>query len=131
MKLYETLILLPPDTASDTREKQIKGVEDLISKYSGKIKQKNDLGKKYLGYAIQKHKEAQGFVFDFEMPPSQLEEFRKGLELQDFILKYMVSIKIMSEKKPVAAAIAAPAPATAKTRPNFPGREPRKERTSV
>ena len=116
MKAYEGIFIFPPESAADARKAQLKNLDDIISKFQGSIIQKNEWGKKPLGYPIKKFREGYVVVTDFEMPTSQATEFRKMLELQEDVLKYMITVKakVKPDKKTVSPA-PPPAPVAQKT----------------
>ena len=107
MKKYEGLFIFPPEITGESHKDPAAEVAKWIEKFQGKVIQKTDLGKKSLGHMIGKYKDGRMFVFEFEMDSSRTQEFRKELELQENLLKYMVSVP---EKKPVLPPLpAAPA----------------------
>ena len=110
MKSYEGIFIFPPESAVDARKAQLKGMDDTLAKFQGSVIQKNEWGKRSLGYPLKKFREGYVVVVDFEMPTAQAGEFRKNLELQEDLLKYMITVKTLakpdkkiSEKPPVAA----------------------------
>jgi small subunit ribosomal protein S6 len=123
MKSYEGLFIFPPESTPDVRKAQLKNWEDTFQKFGCVIVQKTEWGKKPLGYPVRKFREGFFLVVDFQMDPSKAIEFRKNLELQEDLIKYMVTVK--QEKKVKATATqpaakpqqrpvpAAPAPASA------------------
>ena len=120
MKAYEGIFIFPPESAADARKTQLKSVDDIIAKFQGAVIQKNEWGKKPLGYPLKKFREGYVLIVDFEMPSSQAIEFRKTLELQEDMLKYMITVKapVKPDKKTAAkvpSSAAAPAPAFQKT----------------
>jgi len=106
MKKYEGLFIFPPEVTGEGRKDPGAEVIKWIEKFQGKVFQKNDLGKKPLGHMIGKYKDGKVLVVEFEMDPSRTQDFRKELELQENLLKYMVSI-------PAKKATLPPLPATA------------------
>ena len=92
MKKYEGLFIFPPEITGESHKDPAAEVTKWIEKFQGKVIQKTDLGKKSLGHIIGKYREGRTFVFDFEMDPSRTQDFRKEIELQENLLKYMVSI---------------------------------------
>lgn len=108
MKSYEGLFVFPPDATPDAAKSQQKNLDDLIVKFKGQITQKQEWGKKPLGYILKKFTEGHMFVYDFQMDPSQATDFRKALELQEDLLKYMITLKVVAkivEKKPAKPAV--------------------------
>ena len=110
MRKYEGLFIFPSEITGESHKDPAAEVTKWIEKFQGKVIQKTDLGKKSLGHMIGKYREGRTFLFDFEMDPSRTQNFRKEVELQENLLKYMVSIPA---KKPVlpplpAAPVAAP-----------------------
>ena len=108
MTSYEGIFIFPPDSAGDARKAQLKTLDDSIAKFQGSIVQKNEWGKKMLGYPLKKFREGYVVVTDFNMPSLQAIEFRKNLELQEDLLKYMVTVK--AKVKPEKKAEVPPAP---------------------
>ena len=100
MKKYEGLFIFPPEITGESHKDPAAEVTKWIEKFQGKVIQKIDLGKKPLGHMIRKYKDGKMFLFEFEMDPSRTQDFRKELELQENLLKYMVSVPA---KKPVLA----------------------------
>ena len=111
MKAYEGVFIFPPESAGDARKAQLKNLDDTIAKFQGSVIQKNEWGKKQLGYPLKKFREGYVLVADFEMPTSQTIEFRKTLELQEDLLKYMITVKatVKPDKKAASKAPVAPA----------------------
>jgi ribosomal protein S6 len=109
MKKYEGLFIFPPEITGESHKDPAGEVVKWIEKFQGKVIQKTDLGKKPLGHFIRKYKDGRTFVFEFEMDPSRTQDFRKELELQENLLRYMVSIPAKKAVlPPLPAAPAAP-----------------------
>jgi ribosomal protein S6 len=104
MKKYEGLFIFPPEITGEGHKDPAAEVTKWIEKFQGKVIQKVDLGKKPLGHMIRKYKDGRTFVFEFEMDPSRAQDFRKELELQENLLRYMVSVLA---KKPALASLSA------------------------
>jgi small subunit ribosomal protein S6 len=123
MKSYEGLFVFPPESTPDVRKNQLKSLDDLFAKFKAQVQQKNEWGRKPLGYPIRKYSDGHMLVYDFQMDPSQATEFRKALQLQEDLIKFMVILKpvVKIDKKAVAkAAAAAAAPATPATPASSP-----------
>ena len=111
MKKYEGLFIFPPELTGEGSKDPSAEVVKWIEKFQGKVIQKTDLGKKPLGHMIKKYKDGRMFLFEFEMESSRTQDFRKELELQEHLLRYMVSIP---GKKPVLPPLPAAPAATPK-----------------
>src|SRR3989338_869000 len=93
MKAYEGVFIFPPDAASEARKAQEKQIEDAIKKLQGVITQKTEWGKKPLGYLIRKYREGIFLIVDFQVDPLKMKELRNLFELQEDLLKFMVTVK--------------------------------------
>ena len=125
MKLYEGFFILPPDATGDVQKTQINNLETTIQKFSGKVAQRHELGRRPLGYTLKKFREGYHVVLDFEMDPPTVQELRKNLELQDGLLKYMITVKVIRPEVP--GAVKAPvAHAPSHHVPAAPSRAPRR-----
>ena len=112
MRKYEGLFIFPPEATGETHKDFSAEVTKWIEKFQGKVTQKTDMGKRSIGHTIKKFKEGKVLVFIFEMDPSRTQEFRKELELQENLLKYMITTP--DEKAKLAVPVAAPAVAAPK-----------------
>jgi small subunit ribosomal protein S6 len=101
MRSYESIFIFPPEETPEARKKQLKNLEDLIQKFQGIVEQKVEWGKRPLGYPVKKFKEGYFILCDFQMEPKNIAEFRRNLELQEELVKFMVTLKnIRAVKKP-------------------------------
>ena len=113
MKGYELLCIFPPEAAPDVQKTQGSNLEALVKKFNGTVSEKLELGRKSLGYPIKKFREGNLMLFHFQMDSLKTTEFRKALELEENLLKYMLTIRNQkSETKP------APRVASGASRPN-------------
>ena len=103
MKAYEGVFIFPPDASAEAGKEQFKKLDDLFTKFQANVLQKNDWGKKSLGYAIRKFHEAHFLIVDFQLESTKMPEFVKALELQEDILKYMITVKQEARPNPKAA----------------------------
>lgn len=109
MKLYEGSFIFLAEASPDAKMQQLKTLDETLKKFGGQFREKNDLGRRALGYPIKKQREGHLICADFEIEPAQMQEFRKSLQLFEGLLTCMITVKnIKSEKKPKAK----PAPVT-------------------
>ena len=123
MRSYEGFFIFPPESTPDARKNQLKNLDDLIARYKGEVSQKIEWGKKSLGYAVRKFQEGHFLCYDFQMDPSQATEFRKGLQLQEELIKFTVTLKPVI-KVPVEKKASAPKAASATAAPSRPAKQP-------
>lgn len=93
MKLYEGVIVLPPNTSPDERKNQEKVVSDAIEKANGKIVDRKELGTRSLAYEVKKHKEGFIVLLTFNLDPSAIKDVNKVLQLNPNVIKFMITLK--------------------------------------
>ncbi len=93
MKSYEGIFVFPPTSTPDERKAQDKVIDTQIDKFKGKVAQRAEWGKRSLGYVVKRFREGLFSFVEFEMDPSGVVDFRKALEVNPDILKYMVTVK--------------------------------------
>ena len=86
MASYELTILLNDDS-------ELKTIKELIESLSGKIKKEDKWGEKTLAYPIKKQRTAHFFNWSFDMDKSKVTEFRKKLNFNDKILRFLLILK--------------------------------------
>lgn len=93
MKAYEAFLVFAPEATEEGKKKQVAEVDGIIEKAGGKVKHKDDQGKKALGYFRKKHREGNCFVYDVELEPLKVVEVRKALELNAGLIHYIWTVK--------------------------------------
>lgn len=84
--IYELTILLPDET-------ELANIKKLVTEHSGKVVKEDAWGKKTLAYSIKKQRSANFFSWDIEMPQNQVTEFRKKLNFNEKIMRYLLQLK--------------------------------------
>lgn len=84
--MYELTILLAEET-------ELPEVKKLIEAHKGIIKKEENTGKKTLSYAIKKQRSAHFFQLDIDMPENMTTDFRKKLNFNDKLLRYLLLLK--------------------------------------
>ena len=80
-------ISLGEDGARDVSNK----IKDMISGLKGKVLNSDFWGKKKFAYEINKMYEGFYEVIEFEVEPKELDEFKKQLNLQEGLLRYLIT----------------------------------------
>ncbi|MFA5069596.1 MAG: 30S ribosomal protein S6 [Candidatus Omnitrophota bacterium] len=104
LKTYEILFLIRPDMEKEELTNQYKIIEGIINKYSGRIENVQELGKKQLAYAIKKHKDGVYYLMNINMDPGRLKEFENELKLSEPILRLAI-MKIDRKTAPAKTAV--------------------------
>lgn len=93
MKRYEAIFVFLPTLGADARKQVEQHLDGLVKKHDGQVVQKTDWGKRPLGYPIKKVREGLFLLMDFDLPTAKVQEFRKALELNEDVIKFMVTVK--------------------------------------
>ena len=93
MKSYEALIIFPAQFLGESLQDRKNIFEDIVKKHEGKITNRNELGRRPLGYTVKKQKEGSFVSFVFELEPSKADAFRRSLQLTEEILKFTITKK--------------------------------------
>jgi len=98
MKSYELTCLVKPESSLE----ELKGFQEkiigLLQKQNGVLEKARNTQKITLGYEIKETKEAHLVVFQFKMLPEKLIDLKKGLDIEDSIIRYLILNK-KEEKK--------------------------------
>lgn len=93
MRVYEGIFIFSPESTPDHRKAQDQVITGLIQKFSGQVINLTELGKKAIGYYVQKYKEGIFVIAEFKMAPEKMAELDQALRLQNEILKFMLTVK--------------------------------------
>lgn len=82
--------------------KALKPVEKALVSFSGKKLNENPWGKRLLAYPINKIVSAEYFTWHIQIETDQLEEFKKKLNYDKLVLRYLfLGQEEKEEKKPI------------------------------
>ena len=62
-----------------------------MSRLGGRVVDRNDWGRRLLGYRLRKFSEGRILLWHFEMEPARIVELRKALQLDEKILKAAIA----------------------------------------
>lgn len=79
------------DAGEDKAQELSNSVKDLISAGKGKVLNSNFMGKRKFAYKVKKDAEAFYEVFEFEMDPKNMVNFKKKLDLSERLTRYLVT----------------------------------------
>jgi small subunit ribosomal protein S6 len=91
MRNYEVAFIVHPDLDETAFNEVQERVKSWITDAGGEVTKVDLWGKKKLAYEIRKQTEGQYILFETKMPPSFCAELERNLQLQESILRYMVT----------------------------------------
>lgn len=83
MNMYEFTFLVE-------NENEQKSLADLLTSVKGKLKSEQKWGKRALSYPIKKRTSAHYSTWEIEMDPKNLAEFKKKLNFNESLLRYLL-----------------------------------------
>ncbi len=87
---YELMAIFAPELEEDAVEKEIEKLKQDISSRNGEVEKVDNWGKRKLAYEIKKKKEGTYVVLNFSLPPSEVNNFKNNLKLNENILRFMI-----------------------------------------
>ncbi|KKQ01774.1 MAG: 30S ribosomal protein S6 [Candidatus Roizmanbacteria bacterium GW2011_GWA2_36_23] len=84
--VYELTFLL-------NHEEELDNIKILVQSFSGKLETEEKWGKKSLAYPIKRNTSANFYHWVFEMEEKNIVEFRKKLNFNEKIIRYLLTLK--------------------------------------
>ena len=91
MKKYELMTITKVDAGENKAQELSNSVKDLIYAGKGKVLNSNFMGKRKFAYKVQKDVEGLYEVFEFEMDPKNMVNFKRKLDLSEGLTRYLVT----------------------------------------
>ena len=91
MRSYEVVIIVHPDLDEKAFTDIVERVQSWITEADGKVTKVDLWGKKKLAYEIRKQTEGQYVIFYADMNPAFCTELERNLQLNESIMRYMVT----------------------------------------
>ncbi len=96
MRIFETLLLLSPELAADSRESLISGLTAIIEREQGSMIQLDPWGMRDLAYPVQKHMRGYYVRLEYKAPPAAIAELERNIRITDGIYKF-VTVRLADE----------------------------------
>ena len=96
MRVYETVFILDPSLDDHTIQKEIKKIEDLITKQKGRVIKTEKWGTRRLAYPIRKKLQGHYTLIYFEGDGDLPTELERSYKLNESCLRYLT---VVSEEK--------------------------------
>jgi len=87
--LYELMLVFQPDLLETAKDKKLRDFEKFLEENGGKVKMKDDWGKRKLAYKIGKHDTGIYVVLNVILPPSFNKELDEHLRIDKDIVRYL------------------------------------------
>lgn len=108
MNMYQALVILKPVVDMDYADSVLKNLEEAIQNMSGKIVKVEKMGRKRLAYPIAKFKDGLVAAIYFESPTAGMAKFVKDQQINEDILRMMVTRETVFSKEEVVAGATRP-----------------------
>ena len=92
MKKYELMTIAKVNAGEDKAQELSNWVKDLISAGKGKVLNSSFMGKRKFAYKVEKDIEGFYEVFEFEMEPKNMVNFKNKLDLSESLTRYLVTV---------------------------------------
>lgn len=89
MRDYELAVLLHPDLEID-QEKALSKIDKMIAELEGKVKARDDWGKRKLAYPVNKQSYGLYFFYIVSLKPTSVVELERYLKLSNEVLRFLV-----------------------------------------
>ncbi len=92
MNNYEVVVIARPDLEEAAFDALIEKVQGWITDADGSIEKIDRWGRKRMAYRIRKQREGLYVLLKAQMPSSLIAELERNLQLQESVMRYMVTI---------------------------------------
>lgn len=92
MKKYELMTITDLDLGEDGARDLSNEIKDIISSLKGKVLDSDFWGKRKFAYKIKNKTEGFYEVMEFEIKPEELNPFKKKLNLQEKLVRYLITV---------------------------------------
>lgn len=92
MKKYELMTITNINLGEDGARDLSNDIKDIISSLKGKVLDSDFWGKRKFAYKIKGQTEGFYEVIEFEIVPSELNVFKKKLNLQEQLVRYLITV---------------------------------------
>jgi len=92
VRTYETLYILKPGLSGGDGETIHTKIDDVISKFNGKVINRDDWGMKELAYAIDNQRMGQYVILHYTGDAGVVEEIERHFKISPLVLRYLTTI---------------------------------------
>lgn len=100
MRNYEVAFIVHPDLEESAFEEVLDKVKGWISEAGGRVSDVDLWGKRKMAYEIRKQTEGQYVFMQTEMEPESTAELERNLNLQEPIMRFMITSSVVANEAP-------------------------------
>jgi small subunit ribosomal protein S6 len=89
--LYELMLVFQPDLLETAKDKKLREFEKFLEENGGKVKMKDDWGKRKLAYRIGKFDTGIYVVFNLILPPSFNKELDEHMRIDKDMIRFLLT----------------------------------------
>ncbi len=89
MRNYEIMLVVKPDKVEEAASK-MEQLQVFINERNGKVVEDSQWGVRDLAYEIDNYSKGDYRVWQFNLPPENLDELEKKLKNQDYLMRYLL-----------------------------------------
>jgi len=93
LRTYDVLVIVPAQSMGEGLERAKSLFQEAVKKHGGTVANRTELGRRPLGYSVQRAKEGYVMVFEIRVSPSEAAGLVKTLRLTEEILKFTITVK--------------------------------------
>ncbi len=93
MRAYESILILESNLNEEQVSENFKKIEAILTKYEAKFEKKIDLGKRALGFMMDKKTDGLFFRCEFSAAPEKVKDLHFAFKLADYILHFTIFTK--------------------------------------
>ncbi|MBI4458977.1 MAG: 30S ribosomal protein S6 [Acidobacteria bacterium] len=98
MRTYEIMFILKPDLPEEEVDRVVSSMEAVVTSTGGSVSKVEKMGRRRLGYSIQRYSEGQYVLFVLECGVATVQEFERRLKVADAVIKF-ISVRTDEEIK--------------------------------
>lgn len=92
IRQYEIMTITKSALTEDEAREVSNSVKDIITSLKGKVLDSDFIGKKKFAYIIKGDTEGYYDVIDFEVDSEKINQFKKKLNLEEKIIRYLITV---------------------------------------
>jgi len=89
MRIYEELFIVKPDATEEEIDALIEQMKAVVTHASGTVNKVEKWGKRRLAYKVDRYREGEYVLIEFQAGPETVREFERRLRVTDAVIKFL------------------------------------------